>query len=49
MSCSAASPTRRCIRIGTDADQTLAGGDFDDTLLGLGGDDVLWGHGGNDS
>jgi hypothetical protein len=41
-------PQEAVTRIGTVADQTLAGGDFKDTLSGMAGEDVLWGHGGKD-
>jgi Ca2+-binding RTX toxin-like protein len=46
--CSARKPQEAVTRIGTVADQTLAGGDFKDTLSGMAGEDVLWGHGGKD-
>ena len=41
-------PDAPVIRVGTVADQTLAGGDFADTLAGLAGQDQLFGNGGND-
>jgi Ca2+-binding RTX toxin-like protein len=41
-------PTVAVNRIGTKADQHMAGGKFNDTLSGLGGKDRLFGNGGND-
>jgi Ca2+-binding RTX toxin-like protein len=41
-------PSDAVVRVGTVADQTLAGGDLADSLSGLGGSDELFGNGGSD-